>query len=150
MGIRLYDFLPGGCVGARFSRRTCELRSQLTTSLRALTRELPDADRALLERYLVDGVPTATLASEMNVAPRSVTRRVHSLLARASSPEYRLVARASGRMARVDARIGHALFCEGLPLRAAAVKLGLSMHTVREARARLRALARETREGAAA
>lgn len=150
VGIRLYDFLPGGCVGARLSRQTCELRTQLTHTLCALTRELPESDRALLERYLVDGVPTSTLAAELGIARRGVTRRVHALLARANSAEYRLIARCSARMARVDARIGHALFCEGLPLREAARKLGLSVHTVREARARLCAMAGEMREGAAA
>ncbi|MFZ4575306.1 MAG: sigma factor-like helix-turn-helix DNA-binding protein [Phycisphaerales bacterium] len=145
MGIKLYDFLPGGWVGSRFSRQTSDLRCDLSSTLRSLSAHLPEHDRLLLERYLIDGVPTASLAAELGVSARTVNRRVHTLLARAQSPEYRYVAREYGRMARIEARIAHALFCEGLPIRAAALRVEVGLHKVRVVRTKVKALARAPR-----
>lgn len=140
MGMHIYDFLPGGWVGARFSRQATLLRSELSRELKDLTVHILEEDRTLLFRYLIDCVPTRTLARELGVAPRSVTRRVHTLLERVRSREYALVARDSVRMGRLDARIAHAHFCEGYHLREVARKLGTSVYRVRLVRARIIAL----------
>lgn len=138
-------------------------REQIET-LVARARFLPPDDRLLVHAVYVHGTAICDFAALTDRCPRSVSRRLQSLLDRLRSPEYVYVTahanqylsepvaapqaapgdQASRRVLPVSAqirRIARDCIVEGKPLRQLARELGVSYFSLRQRRIALRALA---------
>ncbi|MBL8756964.1 MAG: hypothetical protein JNK35_00875 [Phycisphaerae bacterium] len=143
--------------------RGCTPREQIET-LVARARFLPPDDRLLVQAIYVHGTAICDFAALTDRCPRSVSRRLQSILHRIRSPEYVYVtahaseylrdpredrpaapATESPRRARSASelvrRIARDCIIEGKPLRQLARELGVSYFSLRQRRIALRALA---------
>lgn len=138
-------------------------REQIET-LVARARFLPPDDRLLVQAVYVHGTAICDFAALTDRCPRSVSRRLQSILHRLRSPEFVYVtARASEYLAdpgddrppaapteaprrarsasELVRRIARDCIIEGKPLRQLARELGVSYFSLRQRRIALRALA---------
>jgi len=142
MAVRLAEYLESGV----YVRNTSAYdRAAFAQTLASTAAALPADDLDLLDRYLVQGVPTRVLAAERSVSARTVSRRIRALLHRISSPTYLFFLQSSETLPRRDRNIGYELFCRGASLRECAAKLDITVHRVRTARQRILTMARVAR-----
>lgn len=121
---RPYDFQTVSDLRRRAPRDLADLLAQRAEWL------LPE-DRALIRALYVDNLTARHIAQLRGASPRSVRRRVHTLVQRLLSPRYEFVARQLERWSPTRARVARACVLEGHTLRAAAERLNVSLHTVR-------------------
>lgn len=107
-----------------FSRAAAE-------SIRALAGHLPDAERALIYDAFELGTPVAQIARRTGQNPRTLTRRVRRITQRLLDPQFRFVAEHRGQWKPTQGTVAQACVIEGLSIREAAARLGLSSHVVR-------------------
>lgn len=145
MAVRLSEYLESGA----YVRNTSAYeRAAFANTLSSYATALPPDDLELLDRYLVQGIPTRVLATELAVSSRTVSRRIRSLLARICSPCYLFYLRHADTLPRRDRTIAYELFCRGSSLRECATRLDITVHRARSTRHRLLALAGARREAA--
>jgi FixJ family two-component response regulator len=146
MAVRLADYLESGV----YVRNTSAYdRAAFAQTLASTAAALPPDDLDLLDRYLVQGIPTRVLAAERSVSSRTVSRRIRALLQRLCSPAYLFYLRSSETLPRRDRNIAYELFCRGASLRECAAKLDITVHRARTTRQRILTIA-ERRKGVAA
>ena len=143
MAVRLAEYLESGA----YVRNTSAYeRAAFAQTLSSYATALPPDDLDLLDRYLVQGIPTRVLATELAVSPRTISRRIRALLARLCSPCYLFYLRHADTLPRKDRTIAYELFCRGSSLRECAERLEITIHRARSTRHRILALAETRRE----
>ncbi len=105
----------------------------------ALAEWLHPTERALIESVFDRGMTVSELALMSGGDPRLLQRRLRRLLRRMNSREFREVIRRADLWPVMRRGIARACILQGLTLRRAAEELGLSVHTVREQLAIIRA-----------
>jgi DNA-directed RNA polymerase specialized sigma24 family protein len=111
--------------------RTSSLRREADAIVERAGRLLPE-DRTLLAMVFRDGRSAASVARVMGVSAKRVRGRVRRLLDRIDSPLFRFVAANAQRWPEAQRVVAIALFVEGLSLREAGRRLGMSYYTVRQ------------------
>jgi len=91
---------------------------------------LPE-DRALITAVYQDNLTAAQVAQLKGCPPRTIRRRLRSLIQRLLSPRYVFVASRLDRWPPTRKRVARACVLQGRTLRAAAAHLKVSLHTVR-------------------
>lgn len=119
----------GGLDAAKDLRR--KRSRQIFESVRQGARHLPDSDRALLFEVFEYETPVYVLAERMGQDPRAVSRRVRRITQRVLDPRFRFVAEHRGQWKPTQGSVAQACVIEGLSIREAAARLGLSSHVVR-------------------
>lgn len=112
------------------SRRIGFSRSAVE-SIRALAGHLPDAERVLIYDAFELGTPVAQIARRTGQDPRTLTRRVRRITRRLLDPRFRFVAEHRTAWRPTQSMVAQACVLEGLSIRQASERLGLSRHTVR-------------------
>lgn len=97
-----------------------------------LADHLPSSDRALLRGVYDRGMTPVDLARAVGQRPHTVRQRLQRLVERIGSPGFIFVLRSSRRWPRVRRDVGQLVFLQGCSQRAAATRLGLSLHRVRQ------------------
>ncbi len=92
---------------------------------------LAQGDRALLEAYFRRGVPVEELAALEGRTGRAVRRRITVLCERVLDDMFVYVMRSRERFGTKRRRVAEAVYLWGLSRRVAAVRLGMSLYTVR-------------------
>lgn len=106
----------------------------------ALAEWLHPAERALIESVFDRGMTVSRLALMSGDDPRLLQRRLRRLLRRMNSREFREVIRRADAWPVTRRRVARACILQGQTLRRAAEQLRLSVHTVREQIAIIRAV----------
>lgn len=106
----------------------------------ALAEWLHPTERALIESVFDRGMTVSQLALMSGDDPRLLQRRLRRLLRRMNSREFREVIRRADTWPVTRRRVAQACILQGLTLRGAAEQLRLSIHTVREQLAIIRAV----------
>lgn len=106
----------------------------------ALAEWLHPTERALIESVFDRGMTVSRLALMSGDDPRLLQRRFRRLLRRMNSREFREVIRRADTWPVTRRRIARACILQGLTLRRTAEQLRLSIHTVREQLAIIRAV----------
>ena len=101
---------------------------------------LDDPERALIRQAYGQGVGTDDLAAVLGVTRRTVQRRLQRLVERLTDPITVFVLRHEQRWDRLTAGIAVSVWVKGLPLRQAAAKHRVSLHTVRQQLAHVRGM----------
>lgn len=118
----------------RHARRVVE---QLVAAAAAL----PDPERILIQTAYADGRPVTEIAKLRGEDPRSLRRRIRTLVRRVLTPEFAYVALHRAAWPRTRRRVGELCVLEGRSLREAAEVLDVSLHAVRRHRDTIIALA---------
>mgnify|MGYP006302375777 CR=1 FL=1 len=93
---------------------------------------LDNPERALIQQVYGQGVRTDDLAAVLGVSRRTVQRRLQRLVERLTDPLTVFVIRHQARWDRLTAAIAVSVWVKGLPLRQAAARHDVSLHTVRQ------------------
>ncbi len=101
---------------------------------------LPADERTLIESVFRDGRTAVEVAHLTREDPRAVRRRVRRAVDRAMSDRLAFVVRARGSWSPTRRRVADLTVIEGVSMRAASERLGLSYHTVRRHREAIEAL----------
>ncbi len=101
---------------------------------------LPPPERALVESVFRDGRTAVEIAHLTRQDPRAVRRRVRRAVDRALSDRVAFVMRARTRWTPTRRRVADLTILEGLSMRAASQRLGVSYHTVRRHKEAIEAL----------
>lgn len=96
-------------------------------------------DRDLVESVLIRGQPAAQIARLAGRTARSVRRRVHRIGRQLTSREFLDAIRALPYLSADDARLARLYFCQNVPQRPLAQRLGLTLHALRRRLDRLSA-----------
>ncbi len=102
---------------------------------------LDPADRRLIEAIYARGVTAAAMSRLMGQPPRKLTSRVRRLVKHLCSPECALVQAMESRLPRVRREVARACFVQGLSIRAASARVGITFYAARQHLAAVRALA---------
>lgn len=113
-----------------FDRRRRQGRD-LAESLVARAEHLLPKDRALINAIYRDGSSAREVATLTGATPRAVRRRIRSLAQRALDPRFAFVIVHRDQWPITRRKVATETILHGLPLRAAAKQLNLSLHTVR-------------------
>jgi DNA-directed RNA polymerase specialized sigma24 family protein len=107
----------------------------------ALAGFLPEPERIMLEALLREGVSPHTLAKLRGTTTRTVHRRAAMLVRRVSSPAFAVAVAHDDAWDRVRAGAARMCVVEGLSVRVAASRLGVSLYAVRRELSRVHAMA---------
>ncbi|GJM19230.1 MAG: hypothetical protein DHS20C14_14430 [Phycisphaeraceae bacterium] len=115
---------------------------------------LPPSERTLVESVFRDGRTAVEIARLSNADARRVRRRIRRAVDRAMSPRLAFVMTSRAAWSPTRRRIADLLVIEGLSMRGASDRLGVSYHTVRRHKDAIDALfaeasARSPRRGVA-
>ena len=113
-----------------FDRRRRQGRD-IAESLVARAEYLLPKDRALINAIYRDGSSAREVASLTDATPRAVRRRIRSLAQRVLDPRFAFVIIHREQWPPTRRKVATETILHGLPLRAAAKSLDLSLHTVR-------------------
>jgi transposase len=102
---------------------------------------LPESQRALLDALLGEGVPARVIAKLRGTSPRTVRRRASLLVERVNSPAFAIVVSHGRAWPPLREAIARLCVVDGVGMRAAAARLGVSLYTVRREVAQVRAIA---------
>lgn len=102
-----------------------------------LAQHLPASEASLIQSVYGDGASIARVAALLKQDPRSLGRRLKRLERRMLSPAYAYVVLNIETLEGDRARVARACVLEGLSIRAACARTGLSIHVVRIHRAAL-------------
>ena len=97
----------------------------------ALARFIQPQDRALLTAIYEQGHCAAQLAALTHQDPRTIRRRIRNLLTRFKSPLFAFVATNLRQWPPTRQRIAVLCILQGIPIREAAARTGLTIHAVR-------------------
>jgi len=92
---------------------------------------LPPEDRALLLSIYRENLTAREVAALRGVSPRSVRRRLRTLVERVLSPRFEVVLRERASWPPTRRRVATATVIEGRTMRQTASALTLSLHAVR-------------------
>jgi len=107
-------------------------RQDAARRISSLADWLPPADAALLHAVYSAGQSVTELARIAGLSPPALRRRVRRLAARVLSEKFLFVARHLGGWPPTRRRVARLCVLEGVSMREAARRLGLSLHTVRK------------------
>ena len=93
---------------------------------------LEPEDRALLRLAFDRGASLGEVAAVMGASRGTVSRRINKLLARLQQPGFLHLYREDAELSPLTRRVAQAYYIGGLPQRAVAQRLGLSLHRIRE------------------
>ena len=113
-----------------FDRRRRQGRD-LAESLVARAEHLLPKDRALINAIYRDGSSAREVATLTGATPRAVRRRIRSLAQRVLDPRFAFVIIHREQWPPTRRKVATETILPGRPLRAAAKRLDLSLHTVR-------------------
>jgi DNA-directed RNA polymerase specialized sigma24 family protein len=123
-------------------------RTAIEQALRLADRLAP-ADRDLMRAVYERGMSAEAFARAAGRSPRSVRGRLRRLIERMTSQPFRFVALHQRRWPAQRRRVAELVILQGLGLRAAAARAGMSIHHVRREIDRVRALIEEAATTAA-
>ncbi|GEM_PF-2325136 len=124
-------------------RHSClSLVAERRKRLTRLAPHLPEPERGMLLAIFADGLPVATVAAMRGEPTWRFRRRLARLVRRVDSPEFALALAPWQLPTDETAAVARACFVHGLTVRAAALVLNVTLHTVIRERARVQALAR--------
>ncbi|MEQ8770301.1 MAG: hypothetical protein RIB60_07310 [Phycisphaerales bacterium] len=106
---------------------------------------LPASERTLVESVFRDGRTAVEIAHLTREDPRAVRRRVRRAVDRAMSDRLAFVMRARAGWSPTRRRVADLTIVEGVSMRIASQRLGLSYHTVRRHKEAIEALFNEAR-----
>lgn len=119
----------GGLEAAHDLRR--KRSRQIFESIRQAARHLPDEERVLIDDIFEHATPVSVIARRSGEDPRAVSRRVRRITRRLLDPRFRFVAEHRTAWRPTQSKVAKACVLEGLSIREASKRLGLSRHTVR-------------------
>ena len=93
---------------------------------------LEPEDQALLRLAFDRGASLGEVAAVMGANRGTVSRRIKRLLARLQQPGFLQLYREDAQLAPLTRRVAQAYYIRGLPQRAVAQRLGLSLHQIRQ------------------
>ena len=102
---------------------------------------LDPADQRLIEAIYSRGQSAAAVARLLGQPSRKVNARVHRLVKLLCSPECALVQAMKTRMPQARREIARACFVQGMSIRAASARVGITFYAARQHLAAVRALA---------
>mgnify|MGYP002654994195 CR=1 FL=1 len=102
---------------------------------------LDPADQRLIEAIYARGVTAVAMSRLMGQPPRKLTSRVRRLVKHLCSPECALVQAMESRLPKVRREVARACFVQGLSIRAASARVGITFYAARQHLAAVRALA---------
>ena len=121
----------GGGAGWGTAKKGWADRQRHAERMVLLGKHLPAAEAALIQASFGDGTPQTKLATLLNMDVRGVNRRLKRLERRLLSPGYGYVIVNMEHFDHDRARVARACVIEGLSIRAAAERTGLTLHEVR-------------------
>lgn len=92
---------------------------------------LEPRERALVQAHYIQGIPAERIAWLMGCSPEAARRRLRILTARVSSDRFAFVLARRGAWTPMRRKVSTLCFLQGRTMRAAARRLGTSLHTVR-------------------
>lgn len=117
--------------------RSWEQKQEHAERLVRLSQHLPASEASLIQSVYGDGATVARVAALLKQEPRSLGRRLKRLERRMLSAAYAYVVLNIETLEGDRARVARACVLEGLSIRAACARTGLSIHVVRIHRAAL-------------
>lgn len=121
---------PWGPAGGRPPKGWAD-RQRHSERMVLLGQHLPAVDAALIQASFGDGTPQTKLAMLLNLDVRGVNRRLKRLERRLLSPGYGYSVVNMEHFDHHRARVARACVIEGLSIRAASERTGLTVHEVR-------------------
>ncbi|MEQ8844347.1 MAG: sigma factor-like helix-turn-helix DNA-binding protein [Phycisphaerales bacterium] len=125
---------------ATLDMRRKRRRAMVTRVLDAAD-HLPPDERQLLLAVYGRGMAVSEAAALLGTNERQMRRRVRALVRRVTDPAFEAAVRLGPQLPRQIAQVARLTAVEGLTMRQAAQRLGVSYHCVRKSRDGFRALA---------
>ena len=116
-------------------------RRAMVTKVLDAADHLPPDERQLLLAIYGRGMPVSEAALMMGTPERQLRRRVKALVKRVCDPAFQAAIRLGPQLPRPIDQAARLTIIEGLPVRQAALRLGLSYYSVRKRREAFLALA---------